>query len=36
MLFCLNFVKTGAEDTAYIGDGDEGIRVYLMHDTKDE
>ena len=36
MLFCFHFVETGAENTAYIGDRDECIRVNLMDDPEDE
>ena len=36
MLFYLNFVKAGTKDTSYIGDGDEGIWVYLMNQTEDQ
>ena len=35
-LFYLNFVKAGAEDTSYIGDGDEGIWVDLVYQTEDQ
>ena len=36
MLFYLNFVKAGTEYPTYIGDGDEGIWVYLMNQTEDQ
>ena len=36
MLFYLYFVKTGTKNTAYIGDGNQCIRVYLMDKTEDK